>query len=790
MKFIDIIYGHFAKTNMRKKRRHRAAAVLSAVLIFCITCLSILQVNTLPVFAAEPETGMEAAEEGNKGSGEGAESGENADLKETEPKEAVSGDPAPGQDSESGDPAQGSVTVPQQTGEDKTETKNASSKRSEYMFTGAGDGLNKPDAGSDLEIDKTAVPLNKDYQSTVTLTFPGMQESYSYDVVFVLDKSASAQAKTTQVMKEYVDVISGNGASIKTGVVCFFYKAVAIKELSADDIHYDDLNINTTEWGIQHGIGRKPYGTNLADGIAMGKDMLDGDTEVTDPSHKYLIIISDGDTHIFNNGNGYPAVVVDQGDGTNKLAGPTAYTRKYGSWDPPQDWNDYFSAVGELIDKDGETYYYSDSIEYSNSYSNAKSFIPADEINEHAVSNDVALYQAYRNYLSSVYAGYETFAVGVDSDRKYGPDFMKYLNGGEELPLDKLIDTICYIGSGSTVTDQMGAGTDSEGNAYNFDFINDLDRINVRLNGKILDKKDNGDGSYSFGEDDEFLLKYDEAKDSFTFTIYTNITVMDELQIIYDIQLTNPQTTPGAYKELYTNTEAVLYPKDSKGEDGEPEYFPKPKLTYENPDIDKKILENAELVTENVTKIGNTVIYKVPVTIPEDVFEVPIIMTDTIYEGLTLNPDSLEADQGVTGLSFAESTSEKKEGYKVYTVTIPGETVKENAGKTITLTYTAVLNDKAIIDGDGNPNTVRLNYNVDNAIQVKIQSQDHTVVTKTYEKREKKEPQKPEKKNSKTTSPDNGDTGPGFLNTAAVLLIAVSLLVYVILRRRRSDNYR
>lgn len=44
--------------------------------------------------------------------------------------------------------------------------------------------------------------------------------------------------------------------------------------------------------------------------------------------------------------------------------------------------------------------------------------------------------------------------------------------------------------------------------------------------------------------------------------------------------------------------------------------------------------------------IGDTVTYMVPVTIPEDVFEVPIIVTDTIDQALTLNEDSLEADQG------------------------------------------------------------------------------------------------------------------------------------------------
>ena len=470
-----------------------------------------------------------------------------------------------------------------------------------YMFTGSGGGMSNNTAESGLEIDKTATPLNKDYQSTVTLTFPGMQESYSYDVVFVLDKSASAGNETTEIMKEYISAISGNGAMIKTGVVCFYYKAIITKDLSSEEIDYSKININTKEWGIEHELGHKPYGTNLSDGIELGRSMLDDDVSVTDPGHKYLIVISDGDTHVFNNANGDPAVVVDMGDGTRKLAGPTAYVRKYGSWDPPQDWNVYLDEVGKLIAKDGETYYYSEGVHYNNEYTDAEDFIPEGELDQHAVTSDVALYRAYQSYLSAVQDGYMTYSVSVEgTERKYGPSFMDYLNGGKHLSLKDLVDTICYVGSGSTVTDVMGAGTDSKGNEYNFDFISDLDRINVKLNGKTLYKKENKDGSYSFGEKEEFLLKYDKAKDTFTFTIYTNITLMDELQIIYDVQLTDPQTAPGVYEDLDTNTEAVLHPKDSEGNERPDEEFPKPKVSYENPDDDKIIPEDEQPTDQTV----------------------------------------------------------------------------------------------------------------------------------------------------------------------------------------------
>ena len=40
---------------------------------------------------------------------------------------------------------------------------------------------------------KTATVLDKDYQSTITLSLPSAEEKLASDVVFVLDKSTSAE---------------------------------------------------------------------------------------------------------------------------------------------------------------------------------------------------------------------------------------------------------------------------------------------------------------------------------------------------------------------------------------------------------------------------------------------------------------------------------------------------------------------------------------------------------------------------------------------------------------------
>ena len=74
------------------------------------------------------------------------------------------------------------------------------------------------------------------------MTFPGRQESFAYDVVFVLDRSASAGADTTKAMDDYISLLSDNGLTIKTGVVCFYYEAIVMKDLSTDEIDYESIN--------------------------------------------------------------------------------------------------------------------------------------------------------------------------------------------------------------------------------------------------------------------------------------------------------------------------------------------------------------------------------------------------------------------------------------------------------------------------------------------------------------------------------------------------------------------
>lgn len=98
---------------------------------------------------------------------------------------------------------------------------------------------------------------------------------------------------------------------------------------------------------------------------------------------------------------------------------------------------------------------------------------------------------------------------------------------------------------------------------------------------------------------------------------------------------------------------------------------------------------------------GQTVTYTVEVNIPETVEAKDIKVVDTITKGLTMNTE-IAVTGGVDStpktLTFVENTDYAgTDEAKQYIATIPADTVLANKGKTLILTYTAIVNEKAVV---------------------------------------------------------------------------------------------
>lgn len=169
-----------------------------------------------------------------------------------------------------------------------------------------------------------------------------------------------------------------------------------------------------------------------------------------------------------------------------------------------------------------------------------------------------------------------------------------YLIGGEEYSFTAIQNDIYYLlDAGSKVVDTMGKTDD-----YDFDFVNDLSKITLTVDGEEQAKVEVSENVYGFGGYSEnldlydYLLKYDPKVDAFTLSINVPVEVTKPVQLTYSVKLANPKTEAGVYGKydadgsqgyegLYTNNSAILYPVATDGQQGAAEEFPMPTVSYE-----------------------------------------------------------------------------------------------------------------------------------------------------------------------------------------------------------------
>lgn len=144
-------------------------------------------------------------------------------------------------------------------------------------------------------------------------------------------------------------------------------------------------------------------------------------------------------------------------------------------------------------------------------------------------------------------------------------------------------------------------------------------------------------------------------------------------------------------------TDIYAYPKNSTG----------------TATIDKKIVENGLDKTTTTANIGATINYKVTYEIPvgENGLE-SLVVTDKMSKGLTFG-NSVEVKNGTTTVAPENYTVASPTDTDGITITFNKdycETLGQNTTQNFTITYTATLNDKAVLGRSGNTNDVFVTY--------------------------------------------------------------------------------
>lgn len=130
------------------------------------------------------------------------------------------------------------------------------------------------------------------------------------------------------------------------------------------------------------------------------------------------------------------------------------------------------------------------------------------------------------------------------------------------------------------------------------------------------------------------------------------------------------------------------------------------------PDIKKEVKEDStsEFGSVNDAQIGDTVEFQTTVTVGAGYTS--YVVYDIMSNGLTLNANSIEAYIGtdkVDASNYAISTTTT--GY-TFVLTFKDEFIaKQPIGTNIVIKYSAVLNEKAVIEGAGNDNKTKLTWN-------------------------------------------------------------------------------
>ena len=129
------------------------------------------------------------------------------------------------------------------------------------------------------------------------------------------------------------------------------------------------------------------------------------------------------------------------------------------------------------------------------------------------------------------------------------------------------------------------------------------------------------------------------------------------------------------------------------------------------PDVDKKVEKKGEWQEAADYSVGDSINYKIDVTIPENIERLKTFTVTDTPTGLTDKAETVVVKDGDTAIANENNSVYKvKQNGDGFIVEFVPSAMAAYKGETLTITYTAVLNKDAVTTTAGNPNTVKLDY--------------------------------------------------------------------------------
>ncbi|MCD8117587.1 MAG: Cna B-type domain-containing protein [Oscillospiraceae bacterium] len=500
-----------------------------------------------------------------------------------------------------------------------------------------------PGSGSAADFDisksKEATQLDENYESDVTISLPSASYTGYLDVAFVLDGSTSHDntnlaAQAAALLDELLEY---ENLTVKVSITVFggynpILKTTELLELTEENVA-ELKEFLTTDYKSLAGRS----GSNLQAGVEKARALLNADTAV-DGSDKYMIILTDGGARMWYDSESGEAMSDAYAYGTSVW------------WNSNEDWCNRYGVTGSesYVSETAPTFESvwaegqggADIGAYGLTYSQWQSAVNGDDsiyyaswdtamhADDYYTTYEAACYYAatsivaasqevnvcmvtYQYYTDTTYTTFtEQFKTWLESYvTRYDIAQAEDIDAETAAQVFSAVkdQLIQLVDAGSAVVDEIGETDD-----YDFDFINDIDRLTLTVDGEALAVTQIDEYTYGFGSSTgssdgttyPFVLTYYPDGTTYGGTAYNEcyvlainvpITKNDQVKLTYGVVLTNPQTETGVYGTydrygdnndgsesygLYTNNVARLYPVDSNGNSLPPEDFQKPTVSY------------------------------------------------------------------------------------------------------------------------------------------------------------------------------------------------------------------
>ena len=463
-------------------------------------------------------------------------------------------------------------------------------------------------------VDKTAIALNTEDQTTVTLSIGAEQGKENVAVLFLLDKSTS-QGMRDEAAKMLNELKTKTNTNILYNVVIFSGDATSTGWCNIQD---DAALENTKENFVNK---ETSSGTNMVAGIQCAEEQMKSLPE--EYGMTYLVTLSDGISYVWNDENGIKKTVYAAGlhhEGMVEVQPQNGAD----SWDIMYDYgmslSDIYGGMNNFLEELPRKMENSINAGYVQNYegANPNNCIQTyvyDEAKKqevaatYACAPEFAVYYSAMQYMDLASQFTRSYAFAVPELTESGADNQKSWDNfpwGKELMLfcqmqssncgqgavsntdakeifEDIRDEVLYAIKSGEVTDVIGRDFD----------LADVNSFVLTVGGTQIQPVHVDGNTVKFGEAKDNVYPYEVeyfpaangAEEKFIWKINVPVENSKLLQLSYDLKLVNKSEFEGTYT-VPTNENATLEYVPTQGDNGTMD-FPVPTVSYtvEDPTI-------------------------------------------------------------------------------------------------------------------------------------------------------------------------------------------------------------